>query len=113
MRGESIPVTAVYLALLSVLIMGSFIDIELRIIPNTVTIGGMLLAPVLSVLVPQLHDNGSFGRTFLFTSNTVLGPLAASLAGMVIGAAATWFAGAAGKLLFRREAMGLGDGGKK
>ena len=108
-RGESAPVIATYLALMAVLIMSSFIDIELRIIPNTVTIGGILLAPVLSVMVPQLHDNGSFGRTFLLTPNSILGPLAASLIGMAVGAAATWLAGVAGKLLFKREAMGFGD----
>jgi len=108
-RGEGAPVVAVYLALVSVLIMGSLIDIELRIIPDNVTIGGMMLAPVLSVLVPALHDNPAFGRTFLLSGDSILGPLAASLAGMTLGAVAIWLAGVLGKLLFRREAMGLGD----
>ena len=109
-RGEHLPVTAVYMALVGLLVMGSFIDIELRIIPNSLTIGGMLLAPVLSVLVPKLHNYAAFGRTYVyFSGDTLLGPLAASLVGMIVGAAATWFAGVAGRLLFRREAMGFGD----
>ena len=108
-RGESLPVTAVYLAIMSVLIMGSVIDIELRIIPDSVTIGGAMLAPVLSVLVPQLHRNPAFGRTYVLSTDSFLGPLAASLTGMVVGALAIWLAGVMGKLIFRREAMGFGD----
>ena len=108
-RGESVPVTGVYMTLMAVLLMGSAIDIELRIIPNVVTIGGALLAPVLSVFVPRLHDYESFGRTFLFSPDSVVGPLTASLVGMAVGAGATWLAGVMGKLLFKRDAMGLGD----
>ena len=108
-RDESVPVLAIYLALMGILILASFIDLELRIIPNSVTIGGMLLAPVLSVLAPQLHDREAMGRTYMFSQDNIMGPLAACLTGMVIGAAATWLAGVIGKLMFRREAMGFGD----
>jgi len=110
-RGESLAVIAVYLALIGVLIVTSFIDIELRIMPNTLTIGGMLLAPVLSVLVPDLHGEAwsRFGRGFALSTDTVAGPLAASLIGAAVGAAATWLSGVMGKVLFRKEAMGFGD----
>jgi leader peptidase (prepilin peptidase)/N-methyltransferase len=84
-------------------------DLELRIIPNAITLGGAMLAPVLSVAVPHLHNNPAFGRTYLFFGDNVLGPLAASLVGMAVGAGLTYFSGALGKLLFRKEAMGLGD----
>lgn len=108
-RGESLAVIAVYLALIGVLIIGSFVDIELRIMPNVITLGGAVLAPVLSILVPGLHDNWRFGRAFMLSSDMLWGPLAASLIGATVGAGATWFSGVIGKLLFRREAMGLGD----
>lgn len=110
-RGESPGVIAVYLALVAALIAASFIDIELRIMPNALTIGGMLLAPVLSVLVPDLHGEAwsRFGRGFMLSTDSVLGPLAASLIGAVVGAAATWLSGLIGKVLFRKEAMGFGD----
>ena len=68
-----------------------------------------MFAPICSVLVPDLHRNPAMGRTFLFSQDSVLGSLCACLVGMAIGAAATWLAGAFGKLLFRREAMGIGD----
>jgi leader peptidase (prepilin peptidase)/N-methyltransferase len=108
-RGESLPVIIVYLAIVSFLIMSSFIDLELRIIPNALTIGGILLAPVVSVLVPALHANPAYGRTYVFSHDNLGGPLAASLVGMAVGAAATWLAGVGGKILFKREAMGFGD----
>ena len=110
-REESPGVIAVYLALIGVLIVASFVDIELRIMPNTLTIGGALLAPVLSILVPDLHGEAwiRFGRGFMFSTDTVMGPLAASLIGAAVGAAATWLSGVAGKVLFRKEAMGFGD----
>ena len=109
-RLEPLPVTAVYMVLTAVLIMASFMDMELRIIPNTVTIGAMFAAPVLSVLVPDLHYNSAFGRHYLVSLNDhVYGPLAACVVGMGVGAFITWGAGALGKMLFHREAMGLGD----
>jgi leader peptidase (prepilin peptidase)/N-methyltransferase len=108
-RGEPAGVLIVYLGLMGMFILSSFVDAELRIIPDSVTIGAMMLAPVCSVMVPALHNNRRMGRTFLFSSDNVLGPLCACLVGMVIGALATWLAGAVGKLMFRREAMGIGD----
>jgi len=108
-RGEGLGVIAVYLGLMAFLITASFIDLEFRIIPNSLSVGAILLAPLFSVLVPELHDRVRFGRTFLFTAGSLAGPLAACLVGMVVGAAATWAAGVAGKVLFKREAMGLGD----
>lgn len=108
-RGESVGVIAVYLAIIAWLIVGSFIDLELRIIPDELTIGAMLLAPVLSVLLPALHQGTALGRSYLFTNDHLMGPLAASLVGMAVGAGAIYFAGVGGKLLFRKEAMGFGD----
>jgi leader peptidase (prepilin peptidase)/N-methyltransferase len=108
-RGEPVGVLIVYLGLMGMFVLSSFVDIELRIIPDSVTIGAMMLAPICSVMVPALHDNRMMGRTFAFSQGSVLGPLCACLVGMAVGALATWLAGALGKLMFRREAMGIGD----
>ena len=109
-RGEVWGVIGVYLLVTGALIAASFMDLELRIIPNSITIGGILLAPVLSVAVPHLHYYPAFGRMFpFFIQDTVLGPLSACGVGMITGAGLTWFSGVIGKLLFHREAMGLGD----
>ncbi len=108
-RDEALPVTAVYLALMSLLIAASFIDLELRIIPDSLTLGVAVLAPVVSVLVPWLHSNPPFGRAYVFFDDNVLGPLCASLVGMAVGALPVWLSGVLGKMLFKREAMGFGD----
>jgi leader peptidase (prepilin peptidase)/N-methyltransferase len=108
-RGEPTGVIVVYLGLMGMFVLSSFVDAELRIIPDSVTIGAMMLAPICSVLVPDLHLNPAMGRTFVFSQDSVLGSLGACLVGMTVGALATWLAGAFGKLLFRKEAMGIGD----
>jgi leader peptidase (prepilin peptidase)/N-methyltransferase len=119
-RGECAGVIAVYLGLIGMFILSSFVDIELRIIPDSVTVGGILLAPVCSVLVPQLHRDPisvigeelyrvPMGRGYMFSRDNLVGALAACLVGMAVGALATWLVGVFGKLIFRREAMGVGD----
>jgi leader peptidase (prepilin peptidase) / N-methyltransferase len=107
---EFAGVTVIYMALAAVLLAASAMDIELRIIPNSITLGGAMVTPVLSVLVPQLHNNPAFGRTYLFfPSDNVLGPLCACFVGMAVGSGIIWFSGLLGKALFRKDAMGLGD----
>ena len=108
-RGEPAGVIIVYLGLMGMFILSSFVDVELRIIPDSVTIGAMMLAPICSVLVPDLHRQSGDG-----TDVPVQPGQRARLAVRLPGRdgdrrAATWLAGAFGKLLFRREAMGIGD----
>ena len=111
-RSPSEPwgVIAISVAFVSLLIASSFIDLELRIIPDSLTLGGAACALVLSALLPQLHDRQDYGRDLLFFENDrTLGALAACIAGMAVGAFAIWITGLAGRALFRKEAMGLGD----
>lgn len=109
-RGEPTPVIVVYLGLMCLLILSSFIDIELRIIPNEITLGGAALAPVFSVFIPELHANDALARCYVFNpASNFWGPLWACLVGMAVGALVTWGSGVVGKVLFRREAMGFGD----
>jgi len=110
-RNEHWSVMVIYMLITGGLIASSFMDIELRIIPNVITVGGILIAPVLSVAAPWLHANADYCRTFMFFPDTatVLGPLGACFTGMAAGALLTWGSGVIGKLLFRKEAMGMGD----
>jgi len=109
-RGEPVGVTVVYCVVTGALLAASCMDLELRIIPDSITIGGILMAPIFSVAVPALHDAPAFGRHYvLFERDPLLGPLAACFVGMIVGAGLTAISGMAGRFLFRREAMGLGD----
>lgn len=70
------------------LIVGSFIDAEREILPDIITIPGIILG--------------------LSVSHFTIG-LFSSLLGALIGAAVVGFFGILGKLLFKKEAMGGGD----
>ena len=90
--------TALYLVFTGALILATFIDLDHLIRPDRVTIGGMIAGPLLSVAFPVLH-----GQT------TRLDALLHSLIGLAVGYGLLWLVGAVGRLILRREAMGMGD----
>jgi len=92
------------------LIPVTFIDLKLRIIPDRITKPGMVIAPLISVLVPELHRLSPLTDTFseLGDKPRVVA-LLVCLAGMAAGVGSIWFMGFLGRLLFRKDAMGLGD----
>jgi leader peptidase (prepilin peptidase) / N-methyltransferase len=109
--GETPGVIAVYLALFCLLVVASFIDLELRIIPDELTFGGMAVVPLLALAIPALHNAPLFGRDLLIfdQEHMRLGSLCASLLGMVVGPLVIYGSGVLGKVIFRKEAMGMGD----
>ncbi len=80
------------------LLLGSFVDLEHLILPDRVTIGGMLLGLAISPLVPLLHG----------THDAWTALLRAAL-GCAVGFGSLWLVATLGALLFRKEAMGFGD----
>lgn len=80
------------------LILGSFVDIDHMIIPDRVSIGGMIAGLILSFLVPAMHN-----------TTTAAGSLLAGLTGLVAGWGSLWTIATVGSLLLRKEAMGFGD----
>jgi len=87
-----------YFVLVCGLIAATFIDLEHRIIPDEISLGGMLVGLLLSILFPQLHEASSWfvslGRSFL---------------GLVVGGGAIYLMGLLGDFLFKKESMGGGD----
>jgi leader peptidase (prepilin peptidase)/N-methyltransferase len=83
----------------------TFIDLKLRIIPDRITKPGMVIAPIVSMAVPELHQLSLLSGI----SNLRVAALVLSLAGMAAGAGAIWLMGVVGKLAFKKEAMGFGD----
>ncbi len=104
---QSFPLWLVYVGLLAVLFIGSLIDIDHHIIPDEITLGGMVLAPIISVIVPRLHSP-LLDSTFLH-AHARLSALFSSLVGIAVGMAFIGLIGVLGTLVFRKEAMGLGD----
>lgn len=102
---------AVACAFTANLIAISFIDIDLRIIPNELTYGGILLSPLASLLAPQLHANFPLQQpmSWLPLSMPLQKALFGSCCGIVIGAALILAIAEIGRLIFRKDAMGMGD----
>src|ERR1035437_3748055 len=90
--------TPIYWLMAAGLIIGTFIDFEFMILPDRLTVGGMIAGPILSLLVPSLH-----GQT------TAYAGFCASVSGLAIGAVFLWLVATLGTLVFRKEAMGMGD----
>jgi leader peptidase (prepilin peptidase)/N-methyltransferase len=104
------PLLLVRLLVISGLIVATFVDFDCYEIPDEVSIGGMVLAPILSFAVPSLHqgswlalelgDHGAVTRT---------SALLACLAGMAVGGGILLAIGWIGERVMGREAMGFGD----
>jgi len=94
-------IVAVYL--ISILIVATFIDIEFRIIPDELTISGVILALLVSAFFPFLH------KAIFPSLSAPINGLIGSLAGIVVGGGVIYLVRVFGKLVFRKEAMGFGD----
>jgi len=88
----------VYAAFLCALIAASFIDFEFQIIPDEISLGGLVLGVVLSGLVPSLHGTDSH-----------LLSLGRSVIGLLVGGGLLYGTGMLGDFLFKKESMGGGD----
>jgi leader peptidase (prepilin peptidase) / N-methyltransferase len=98
--GPDLARTLVYSLFLAGLIVATFIDYEHLIIPDEITIGGMVAGFVCSFLMPSLQGQTSFTGAMKF-----------SLLGMGLGAGLIYGIVRAGKLVFGRQKVALpGDG---
>ncbi len=100
---------------LASLIVCTFIDYDFQILPDEITLSGIAIGLILSLAFPFLHETGLPLPEALksvaqfFTRFPRVGSLASSAFGALIGAAVIYGADLLGKLLFRKEGMGLGD----
>lgn len=89
------------------LIAASAIDIQHRILPDVINFIGIGVGFVAALVVPEAHAGGWLASTAeLQPSGLAL--LNASL-GCVLGAGSLYLVGVLGKVVYRTEAMGLGD----
>lgn len=92
------PVGFVYAALVLALIAVSFIDLEFYIIPDEISLGGLVLGLVLSLIIPSLHG----------TDSRLLA-LGRSVIGVLVGGGFLLLTGMLGDFLFKKESLGGGD----
>lgn len=95
-----------YLVMFSGFIVATFVDFEHRIIPDEVSIGGMLVGLVFSLFIPQLHGLTPSADAGLLIYAKSFG---LSLLGVLIGGGSIYAMGILGDILFKKESMGGGD----
>jgi leader peptidase (prepilin peptidase) / N-methyltransferase len=89
---------AAYWLLVFGLVLGSMVDIDEMWIPDRVTIGGMIVGPVLGFLIPAMHG-----------AETHVGGLIQSLIGLAAGFGSLWSVALIGRWVLKKDAMGFGD----
>jgi leader peptidase (prepilin peptidase)/N-methyltransferase len=102
-QGRSLGHFLAWTGLALAIVAAGVIDLQTYLIPDAITKLGMVLAPVVSFLVPSIHP--ALG----WPPNERLQAVASSLVGMAAGAGFVYGVGALGRLIFGREAMGFGD----
>jgi len=90
--------TAIYLIFIGALIVATFVDFNFRIIPDEISLGGIVVGLVVSLIFPKLHQ----------VDNHLLG-LYRSFLGVIIGGGTIWLTGIIGDFIFKKETMGGGD----
>jgi len=90
--------TPIYALAVFGLLLGTFIDLAEMWLPDRVTIGGMILFPILSALYPPLHEMESWSSG-----------LTTSLIGLASGFGLFWVIRELGTAALKKEAMGFGD----
>jgi len=90
--------TFVYLVFICTLIVASFVDFNFRIIPDEISLGGIVFGLIVSFIFPKIHQ----------TNSHILG-LFRSFTGVIVGGGVIWLTGIIGDFIFKKETMGGGD----
>ena len=93
---QSVALVLVYALLLGELIVAAFIDFEHFIIPDEITLGGIVVGFLCSILVPRLHG-----------TNTLTSSMIQSLLGIGVGGGIIYAILRVGKWLFGRQRVEL------
>jgi leader peptidase (prepilin peptidase) / N-methyltransferase len=88
----------VYCLFAAGLVVGTFVDFEHLIIPDRITLGGIVAGVLLSAWVPAMHD-----------MSTIKGGLFFAALGAAVGWGILWAVAILGSMIFKKEAMGFGD----
>ncbi len=103
-EAKSIAKSVMMIYLASCMVALTFIDFEFKILPDKITLSGLLLCITACTVFPHLH----YGK-LANLGNENLSALTTSLFSAFFGAAVVYLVGFFGELIFRKEAMGFGD----
>ena len=100
------PLVAVTgMLLISLFVVGTFIDLDHMILPDSITIGGTAAGILISFWLPQLHID--VANSDYLSDGFAAGVI--SIISALIGAGFVFWIGEIGEVVFRKPAMGLGD----
>jgi len=100
----------IHLLVVSGLLTAAFVDLDCFEIPDSVSVGGMVLAPIAAFSVPELHGHTWFAHWISGGVEVTRGAsAAAALVGMATGGGVLLLVGRLGSRAFGQDAMGLGD----
>ena len=88
----------IYSLLTFSLIVVTFIDFEFQIIPDRISLGGICIGVILSVIFPGLQGAFTWKTALLY-----------SILGALTGGGLIYLTGVLGQLAFKKESMGGGD----
>ena len=91
-------IVPIYWLFVSGLVLDTFVDFEHYILPDSVTIGGMIVGPLLSALVPAMHGQEIWWKGLMYSG-----------LGLSIGFCSLFAISWIGEKIFKKEAMGFGD----
>ena len=92
---------------ISLMIVGSFIDFDLQLLPDFTTVGGMILGVAEAAVFSGF--NFAYGSGLGASVWAKLAPIIHSLVGLAFGFGLMWLVRWLGSKAFKREAMGMGD----
>jgi leader peptidase (prepilin peptidase) / N-methyltransferase len=111
-RGSAGPDELVIIMLVvALLVAGSAIDMDWFIIPDEINLFGILGGLLAGLLMPTsgLHVGDAAWHTFSTASAGPMSGLLASGIGVLVGGGTVLLCACGGYLIFRKEAMGIGD----
>ncbi len=100
--GETLLVWFYHATFVALLVAATFIDYDLTIIPDEITVTGMVIGLGLGTLFPEIRPEPS-------SRSTHAGGLTVGVIGLLAGGGLTEFFRRGASLVLRREAMGFGD----
>ncbi len=89
----------------ALLMLGAMIDLDLLVLPDITTLGGLVIGLGLSLLWPQIHGYVSASWSW----RTEWQSFSTALAGVVVGAGVVYWIGELGNFFLRTPSMGYGD----
>jgi len=110
MMGVGVGEVIVMMLVGALLIVAAGVDSEFLIIPDEVSIFGLVAGLVAGSLLPQLHVGAGTYHTFArLTGLANLDGLIASAVGALVGGGVVFAFALIGRFIFKKEALGFGD----